>query len=138
MIEKGGKRDRQTRERKKTKTAREKKNHKKPLRALDFSRTTAHQQERTDFLKKKKKTKKKKKETKKNLYVIMEEPEEDAPDVPPVDDENVALQHSGLHNVSNTCYLNATVQVKTFFQARALMMFEPLFVFVLFLRRNAF
>ena len=72
----------------------------------------AHQQERTDFLKKKKKTKKKKKETKKNLYVIMEEPEEDAPDVPPVDDENVALQHSGLHNVSNTCYLNATVQVK--------------------------
>ena len=72
----------------------------------------AHQRERTDFLKKKKKTKKTKKETKKNLCVIMEEPEEDAPDVPPVDDENVALQHSGLHNVSNTCYLNATVQVK--------------------------
>ena len=73
----------------------------------------AHQRERTDFLKKKKKTKKKtKKETKKNLCVIMEEPEEDAPDVPPVDDENVALQRSGLHNVSNTCYLNATVQVK--------------------------
>ena len=69
----------------------------------------AHQRERTDFLKKKKKTKK---ETKKNLCVIMEEPEEDAPDVPPVDDENVALQRSGLHNVSNTCYLNATVQVK--------------------------
>ena len=73
----------------------------------------------------------------------MEEPE-DAPPLPPpggsVDDDDVlvAVQRSGLHNVSNTCYLNATVQVKTFFQARALMMFEPLFVFVLFLRRNAF
>ncbi|CAL6342969.1 unnamed protein product [Bathycoccus prasinos] len=41
----------------------------------------------------------------------MEEPE-DAP--PPVVDGDVAAQHhsfsSGLHNVSNTCYLNATVQ----------------------------
>ena len=112
MIEKGGKRDRQTRERKKTKTAREKKTTKNHSGRWTFLGRRIHQQERTDFLKKKKKTKKKKKETKKNLYVIMEEPEEDAPDVPPVDDENVALQHSGLHNVSNTCYLNATVQVK--------------------------
>ena len=48
----------------------------------------------------------------------MEEPE-DAPPLPPlggVDDDVLALPHSGLHNVSNTCYLNATVQVKTFFQ----------------------
>jgi len=48
----------------------------------------------------------------------MEEPE-DAP--PPVVDGDVAVQHhsfsSGLHNVSNTCYLNATVQVKTFFSS---------------------
>ena len=43
----------------------------------------------------------------------MEEPE-DAPPLPPggVDDDILALQHSGLHNVSNTCYLNATVQVR--------------------------
>ena len=45
----------------------------------------------------------------------MEEPE-DAPPLPPpgsVDDDDVlAVQRSGLHNVSNTCYLNATVQVK--------------------------
>ena len=44
----------------------------------------------------------------------MEEPE-DAPPLPPlggVDDDVLALQHSGLHNVSNTCYLNATVQVR--------------------------
>ena len=69
----------------------------------------------------------------------MEEPE-DAPPLPPVDDD-VALQHSGLHNVSNTCYLNATVQVKTFFQEKAFYyddMFErpPVFVFVLFLRQT--
>ena len=68
----------------------------------------------------------------------MEEPE-DAPPLPPggVDDDVLALQHSGLHNVSNTCYLNATVQVKTFFQASFMMMMcEPVFVFVLFLRRR--
>jgi ubiquitin C-terminal hydrolase len=43
----------------------------------------------------------------------MEEPE-DAPPLPPtsVDDDVLAVQRSGLHNVSNTCYLNATVQVK--------------------------
>ncbi|CAL6338411.1 unnamed protein product [Bathycoccus prasinos] len=41
----------------------------------------------------------------------MEEPE-DAPPLPPsgVDDDVLAVQRSGLHNVSNTCYLNATVQ----------------------------
>ena len=103
------------REKKDQNCSREKKTTKNPkLRGRwTFLGRRAHQRERTDFLKKKKKTKKKtKKETKKNLCVIMEEPEEDAPDVPPVDDENVALQRSGLHNVSNTCYLNATVQVK--------------------------
>jgi ubiquitin C-terminal hydrolase len=45
----------------------------------------------------------------------MEEPE-DAPPLPPPgsveDDDVLAVQRSGLHNVSNTCYLNATVQVK--------------------------
>jgi uncharacterized UBP type Zn finger protein len=70
----------------------------------------------------------------------MEEPE-DAPPLPPggVDDDVLALQHSGLHNVSNTCYLNATVQVKTFFQEKAFYddTFErPVFVFVVFLRQT--
>ena len=70
----------------------------------------------------------------------MEEPE-DAPPLPPPgsveDDDVLAVQRSGLHNVSNTCYLNATVQVKTFFQASFMMMMcEPVFVFVLFLRRR--
>jgi len=72
----------------------------------------------------------------------MEEPE-DAPPLPPpgsVDDDDVlAVQRSGLHNVSNTCYLNATVQVKTFFHEKAFSndMFErPVFVFVLFLRQT--
>ncbi len=69
----------------------------------------------------------------------MEEPE-DAP--PPVVDGDVAAQHhsfsSGLHNVSNTCYLNATVQVKTFSKSFRMMFEQPVFVFVLFLRRNAF
>jgi ubiquitin C-terminal hydrolase len=69
----------------------------------------------------------------------MEEPE-DAP--PPVVDGDVAAQHhsfsTGLHNVSNTCYLNATVQVKTFSKSFRMMFEQPVFVFVLFLRRNAF
>jgi uncharacterized UBP type Zn finger protein len=73
----------------------------------------------------------------------MEEPE-DAPPLPPpggsVDDDDVlAVQRSGLHNVSNTCYLNATVQVKTFFQEKAFYddTFErPVFVFVVFLRQT--
>ena len=34
------------------------------------------------------------------------------PPTTPDDDDNV-VGHSGLHNVSNTCYLNATVQVRT-------------------------
>ena len=71
----------------------------------------------------------------------MEEPE-DAPPLPPpgsVDDDDVlAVQRSGLHNVSNTCYLNATVQVKTFSKSFRMMFEQPVFVFVLFLRRNAF
>jgi ubiquitin C-terminal hydrolase len=29
------------------------------------------------------------------------------------DDDEIVVGHSGLHNVSNTCYLNATVQVRT-------------------------
>ena len=70
----------------------------------------------------------------------MEEPE-DAPPLPPlggVDDDVLALPHSGLHNVSNTCYLNATVQVRHSSKAFSKDVFErPVFVFVLFLRRGA-
>ena len=60
----------------------------------------------------------------------MEEPE-DAPPLPPsgVDDDVLAVQRSGLHNVSNTCYLNATVQVQHFSRRSLKMMcVEPLFV----------
>ena len=31
---------------------------------------------------------------------------------PTPDDDEIGVGHSGLHNVSNTCYLNATVQVR--------------------------
>jgi len=31
---------------------------------------------------------------------------------PPTPDDEIGVGHSGLHNVSNTCYLNATVQVR--------------------------
>ena len=72
-----------------------------------------------------------------------EEPEDSRPPLPPVDDDVLAQKKhhsfsSGLHNVSNTCYLNATVQVKTFSKSFRMMFEQPVFVFVLFLRRNAF